>query len=451
MPSRLPCRPPPIQELLEHCGGLQQTLPLLSLLASEGPGEHYLHWDELRHRTPPQGLSHEQWWLAEKLSRRPTPLPLQASDGQTFWFSQPPLLLEGLHQIDRQAGAGGLAPAAITSRSRRDRYLLSSLMEEAITSSQMEGAATTRDVAKAMIRNRRPPRDRSERMILNNFLTMQRIQELRDQPLTPQLVLDLHRLVSENSLDDPADAGRLRPPGKEVVVDDAYGTVFHVPPPAEELPERLEQLCRFANGETPKVFIHPVVRAIAVHFWLAYDHPFCDGNGRTARALFYWAMLNQGYWLFEFISISSVINKARGQYERSFLLSESDDNDLTYFLLAQVKVIQQAIGSLHTYLERKAVELGTLQQRLEGMEGLNHRQLALLRHALRHLGFRYSVLSHQNSHGVSHQTARSDLQKLASRGLLLPGKDGRREIFRVPEDLPARLDDLPAPHSFGAQ
>jgi Fic family protein len=439
LPTRLPRRPPPIQELLERCGGLQETLPMLSLLASEAAGDRYLHWDELRHRTPPEGLSHEQWWLAEKLSRRPTPLPLLASDGQAFWFSQPPVLLQGLHQIDRQAGASVVAPDAVTTRSTRDRYLLSSLMEEAITSSQIEGAATTRDVAKAMIRSRRPPRDRSERMILNNFLTMQRIRELRDQPLTPQLVLDVHRLVSDDTLHDPADAGRLRPAGKDVVVDDAYGTVFHVPPPAEELPGRLEELCRFANGETPKAFIHPVVRAISLHFWLAYDHPFCDGNGRTARALFYWAMLHQGYWLFEFISISAVINKARGQYERSFLLSESDDNDLTYFLLAQVKVIQQAIASLHAYLERKAGEVGALQQRLEGLEGMNHRQLALLRHALRHSGFRYTVLSHQNSHGVSHQTARSDLQKLAGRGLLIAGKQGRREIFRVPEDLAARL------------
>jgi Fic family protein len=412
---------------------------MLTLLASEAAGDRYLHWDELRHRTPPEGLSHEQWWLAEKLSRRPTPLPLLASDGQAFWFSQPPVLLQAVHQIDMQAGASVVAPEAVTTRSTRDRYLFSSLMEEAITSSQMEGAATTRDVAKTMIRSRRPPRDRSERMILNNFLTMQRIRELRDQPMTPQLVLDLHRLVSEDTLDDPADAGRLRPAGKDVVVDDAYGAVFHVPPPAEELPVRLEELCRFANGETPKAFIHPVMRAIALHFWLAYDHPFCDGNGRTARALFYWAMLHQGYWLFEFISISSVINKARGQYERSFLLSESDDNDLTYFLLAQVKVIQQAIASLHAYLERKAGEVGALQQRLEGLEGMNHRQLALLRHALRHSGFRYTVLSHQNSHGVSHQTARSDLQKLAGRGLLIAGKEGRREIFRVPEDLAARL------------
>ena len=194
------------------------------------------------------------------------------------------MLLQGLHQIDRQAGASVVAPEAVTTRSTRDRYLLSSLMEEAITSSQMEGAATTRDVAKAMIRSRRPPRDRSERMILNNFFKMQRIRELRNQSLTPQRVLDLHRLVSEETLYEPADAGRLRPPGKEVV-DDAYGTVFHVPPPAEELPGRLEELCHFANGETPKAFIHPAVRTIALHVWLAYDHPFCDGNGRTVRAL----------------------------------------------------------------------------------------------------------------------------------------------------------------------
>lgn len=430
-----------MEGLLAQGGGLQEAMPVLTQLAAATQGDRYLHWDELRHRPPPQGLSHEQWWLAEKLARRGTSitLPLLSSDGDPFWLCQPPMLLKGLHEIDMKAGASVMAPEAVTTASTRDRYLLSSLMEEAITSSQMEGAATTRDVAKAMIRSRRAPRDRSEQMILNNYRTMQRIRELKDQPLTPQLVLDLHRLVSQDTLDDPADAGRLRPPGKEVVVDDAYGTVFHVPPPAGELEQRLELLCRFANGETPAVFLHPVVRAITLHFWLAYDHPFCDGNGRTARALFYWAMLHQGYWLFEFISISSAINKARGQYERSFLLSESDDNDLTYFLLAQVKVIQQAITNLHAYLERKAGEVGALQRRLEGMDGLNHRQLALLRHALRHAGFRYTVLSHQSSHGVSNQTARSDLQKLAGRGLLIPGKDGKREIFRVPADLASRL------------
>jgi Fic family protein len=441
VPARLPRKPPPLETLLAKGGPLSEAMPVLVQLASATHVERYLHWDELLHRRPPQDLSHDQWWLATKLARRAAglSLPLLGADRHPFWFCQPPLLLKALHQIDQHAGASVMAPEAVTTASSRDRYLLSSLMEEAITSSQMEGAATTRDVAKAMIRSHRAPRDRSEQMILNNYRTMQRIRELKDQPLTPQLVLELHRLVSEKTLDDPADAGRLRPPGMEVVVDDIYGTVFHVPPPAEELQQRLEQLCCFANAETPAAFIHPVTRAITLHFWLAYDHPFCDGNGRTARALFYWAMLHQGYWLFEFISISSVINKARGQYERSFLLSESDDNDLTYFLLAQVKVIQQAIINLHAYLERKAGEVGALQRSLEGMHGLNHRQLALLRHALRHAGFRYTVVSHQNSHGISNQTARSDLQKLAGLALLIPERDGKREIFRVPLDLASRV------------
>lgn len=143
-------------------------------------------------------------------------------------------------------------------------------------------------------------------------------------------------------------------------------------------------------------------------------------------------MLHQGYGLFEFVSISSVINKARGQYQRSFLLSESDDDDLTDFLWAQVKVIRRAITNLHAYLERKAGQATALQRRLEGMDGFNHRQIALLHHALLHAGFRYSVISHQNSHGVSNQTARSDLQKLASRGLLIPGKMASGRSFACP-------------------
>jgi Fic family protein len=442
LPTRKPQAPPPLEALLQEAGAASDLLALVDLMREQQDAATYLHWDELRHRPPPEGLSTRQWWLVQKLARRGTPLPLVGTNGKPFTFCQPSLLLKGLHDIDMTAGGNVLAPEAVTNPHTRDRYLISTLMEEAITSSQMEGAATTRDVAKDMIRSGRRPRDRSERMILNNYRTMQRIRELREEPLSPALVLELHGIVTRDALDDPLAAGRLRAPGVEVVVDDLYGTVFHVPPPAEELPQRIEALCAFANGTTPEEFLHPVVRAISLHFWLAYDHPFVDGNGRTARALFYWSMLHQKYWLFEFISISSIINKSRGKYELSFLHTETDDNDLTYFLLAQVKVIQQAIASLHRYLERKSQEISSLQRRLQGLEGLNHRQMALLRHALRHPGFRYTVGSHQASHGVSNQTARTDLQKLAAQDLLLPLRQGRREVFSVPADLAQRLPAL---------
>jgi Fic family protein len=72
---------------------------------------------------------------------------------------------------------------------------------------------------------------------------------------------------------------------------------------------------------------------------LGYDHPFLDGNGRTARALFYWAAANNGYWLMEFISISQIIKQSPAQYGKSFLYSEYDENDVTYFIVHQLSVI----------------------------------------------------------------------------------------------------------------
>jgi Fic family protein len=98
------------------------------------------------------------------------------------------------------------------------------------------------------------------------------------------------------------------------------------------LPQRLEALCQFANKPQEKASLHPVIRAILLYLWQGYDHPFRNGNGRSARALFYWRMLREGYWLFEFISISTVLKNASAQYGRSYLYTETDDNDATYFV-----------------------------------------------------------------------------------------------------------------------
>lgn len=59
-----------------------------------------------------------------------------------------------------------------------------------------------------------------------------------------------------------------------------------------------------------------------MHFMLSYDHPFVDGNGRTARILFYWSMLSQDYWLAEFLPISRLLKMAPSQYARSFIYTE---------------------------------------------------------------------------------------------------------------------------------
>jgi len=422
----------------------EQMARFFSQMREAKTQRHYLHWDKLRRYAPPAGMSHREWWLVQKLSRMDglKPIPLKDTAQEVFQFAVPELVMAELHQID--LGAGGLVsiPEPIMNPQTRNRYLVSSLMEEAITSSQLEGAVTTRDVAKEMIRTGRKPRDNSEQMILNNYATMQRIRELKTSALSPELVFQIHRLVTENTLEDPTAAGRFRRVEEKRVVGDDYGQVYHDPPPAEELEERMVAMCAFANADTPDYFVHPAVRAIILHFWLAYDHPFVDGNGRTARALFYWAMLHSGYWLFEFISISNILRKAPMKYGRSFLYTETDDNDLTYFIIAQTKVIRQAISELHAYIERKTAELKDAESHMRALDLFNHRQVEIIRHALKHPGHRYTFASHQKSHDIVYQTARTDLLDLSERGVLEKRKKGKQMVFAAPANLSAQLMKL---------
>jgi Fic family protein len=225
-------------------------------------------------------------------------------------------------------------------------------------------------------------------------------------------------------------------------VGDDFGEVYHDPPAAEELTTRLDAMCDFANAKTPAVFVHPVVRAIILHFWLAYDHPFVDGNGRTARALFYWAMLHHRYWLCEFISISNILRQAPIKYGRSFLYTETDDNDLTYFIVAQTTVIRRAIEELHAYIDRKTSEVRELESHLRALDLFNHRQVDLIRHALKHPCQQYTITSHQKSHNVVYQTARMDLLKLRSQGVLEQKMRGKKVVFLVHADLAERLRKL---------
>ena len=438
--------PPQLDGLIDAAARSDRLAVVLSQMARAASGGQaaYLPWDRLRFRTPPDGLSPQEWWLSIRMSRRSTErlLPsLTDVEGRPFRFSLPDQLLEGVDAINRGAGGQIAMGEQVTNPATRDRYVVSSLFEEAIRSSQLEGAATTRQVAKEMLRTGRPPRDRSERMILNNYRAMRAIGERRHESLTPALVCEIHRVVTEETLTDPCAPGVLQSPSDErIAVYSDTGDLLHRPPPAEQLPERLERLCGFANAATDDGYVPPVLRAMAVHFMMGYDHYFADGNGRTARAVFYWSMLNQGYWLTEFLTISRIIKAAPVPYARAFLDSEQDDGDLTYFFLHQAAVIRRAMHDLETYLQRKTEELRAVQHTIRALPGeFNHRELALIDHAVRNPGTRYTVVSHQTSHAVSQQTARADLLHLERVGYLRSQRVGKRVEWSSPADLAARV------------
>ncbi len=397
----------------------------------------YLHWEQIRRHNPPKGLTIEQWWFAIHLNRRPLQkqIALTTVDGENhFSFAMTESVQSLAHEIDRDASGSLRAPEAITNTATQERYLIRSLIEEALTSSQLEGAVATAREAKQLVRAGRKPRNTSEQMVLNNYHAMMFIRERRNATLTMDLVHELHAIITSETLDRPADAGRLRSADDDIaVVDHADGTVLHEPPAASELPARLQAMCDFANGKN-EGFVHPVVRAILIHFWLGHDHPFCDGNGRTARALFYWSMLNQGYWMAEFISISRILKQAPTQYVHSYLYSETWPYDATHFLIHQLQTITRAIEDLHRYLEHKASEVQQIEKLLHHNRNLNHRQLALLSKALRTPDAVFTLKSHMTTHRIAHETSRQDLYKLRDMGLLEQRRRGRQlEFSPVPE------------------
>lgn len=433
----------------------QNWIDVLLAAGRSGAKRDYLHWDKLRHLTPPEGISAEEWWWAVKFKRSSGlhRLPLFAVEPESdfyseelpFVYSLPDIVLRSLHRIDQRCAGEVAMDQVVTSEGQaRDRYLVNSLTEEAIRSSQLEGATTSRQEAKALLRSGREPRNRSERMIVNNYRALQFMRSDMGEVLTPELILELHKILTDGTLDNPEAAGRLQPFFEERVAVYYPGDdkPVHKPPHADQLEERLVALCEFANGsDEDEPFIHPVLRAILLHFGLAYDHPFLDGNGRTARILFFWLMRKRGYWLVEYLPISRILQQAPAQYARAFLESETDGGDTTYFILHQLRVIEKAIEDMHGYLRRKADEIKEVEALIHGNEGFNNRQLSLLSDALRHPDRTYSFKGHAQIHRVTHETARSDLSLLRRRGFLERRRIGREYVFEPPADLPRRLKE----------
>jgi Fic family protein len=417
-----------------------------ALADDSAPIGEYVHWDKLRHLDPPGDLTHEEWWQGIKWTRRTQhrKLPLTDAAGKPFTYSTPDGVLRLLHYVDQRcAGEIAMKEVVTADDQARAHYLVNSLMEEAIRSSQLEGAVTSRRVAKELLRSDRAPKDRSERMIANNYRALQFMRDEIGETLTPAAVLELHRIVTDGTLDSPGASGRLQSPDDDriAVIDPGDGDkILHRPPPAEQLPDRLGALCDFANETDDSAqFIHPVVRGVLLHFWLAYDHPFEDGNGRTARALFYWFMRQRGYWLVEYLSISRIFRDAPAKYARAFLLTETDDRDTTYFVLYHLQVLRRAVEELHGYLERKTAEIRKVERLLKRSGTFNHRQLAVISDALRNPGQTFALKSHAASHGVTHETARTDLSRLVSKGVLERRRPGRQYEYVPVQDLAVRL------------
>jgi len=390
----------------------------------------YLYWDELKYRVEDPDRRKAIWALMKFLRFMRFERIAVAKLNMSYSFI--PELVKGLHTIDRYLS--GTIQIHNKTISMEQSYIINSLMEEAIASSILEGAATTRKAAKEMLQKGRKPKNHAEQMILNNFEAMKIILEKKESPLTPELILEIQRVVTKGTIEE-SYVGKFRTGNDIVVVDPGDGTIYHTPPDFTEIEGFIGQLCKFANKKEEGQdrasgdFIHPVIKGIMLHYLIGYLHPFNDGNGRTARSIFYWYVLSQGYWLFEYMPISRIILHSKKKYGMAYLYTEYDENDLTYFIKYNITCITKALDDLLGYLERKQSEQNATRAIIKKIKDINPRQATILRYVMEHSDEYFTIKQISQMFDVVYQTARTDLQHLVDLEYVIMEQRGREFIF----------------------
>lgn len=384
----------------------------------------YLHWDELRYRVnDDEALA---IWAIMKLLRNNGFNLLHVCD-LDLTYTLLPEFQKLLHNID--CNSAGFTDIESPDEKNVKRYAATSLIEEAIASSQMEGAATTRKDAKKMLLVQRKPQTTSEKMIYNNYLAMEHIKNTLDRKMDKELILEMHKIIVNGTLSEGSEwEGRFREDDETVVGDtDREGVVFHVPPKYVLVPNLVQELCDFINDDS-KEFVHPIIKGIIVHYLIGYIHPFVNGNGRLARSLYYWYVLKNGYWLMEYTSISRILKRSQAKYGLAYQYSETDNQDLTYFIRFNLFSIGKAVEDLKGYVEKKTTEQKKIIRLIGSNPELNNTEILILKDYSKEGGL-FSIKELSTRYQVSYQTARNYIIHLHGLGYIQPASKDRKTVL----------------------
>ena len=193
--------------------------------------------------------------------------------------------------------------------------------------------------------------------------------------------------------------------------------------------EEIHRLIAYANDEAEEQFTHPIIKAIILHFWMGYLHPFIDGNGRLARLIFYWYLLKKGYWAFSFLPISKMIKRSPKQYGMAYVYSEQDQNDLTYFIDYNLNKIELARIEFDEYMKIKTHENINMNKLAKIKYKFNERQIMLLQYFYGDMDASTNTKVHTELHQITKKTAIKDLKQLEKTKFLFSKKIGTKLLY----------------------
>lgn len=119
----------------------------------------------------------------------------------------------------------------------------------------------------------------------------------------------------------------------------------------------------------------------------------------------------------EYLSISKIIKDTKAQYEKAYLYSEADGNDLNYFITYHIKTMEKAYADLKEYISRKQREVVQAAKFMR-ISNVNERMAQILKVLNDDSDRVLTIRELENRFNVSSYTARTDLKALVDLGFL---------------------------------
>ena len=404
---------------------------------------HPLAWDDFVLLPQPPGTTPLQVWDLLTALRRHTAieLPQQAVDtlGRRGWYSLTRSMRADLADIERRCNRDSWLAASIRS-SAATHFLVASHVNAALTAVGEDGVFLARKRANELLLGERNPQNAEEQLLLNCHRVMWDLEELAEEPCTPELIRAIHARVAKN-----APQSRRSPPG-------LWGGGWAYSAPAEEA-TLLDSIASTVNGVGIDPDDHPIAYGLGVLFFFMNGRPLPSWNGVMAMLLSRLLFLKSHLPVVAMIPIARVYRAWQNGVIappivpvalRDSLIPVGDALDFTLYVATIIHLTRIELDATEAAIRRALASEETMASVLASDRGLNHRQRAVLAAALSEPDTVFRIDTHKRLYRVAYATARSDLLELAELGFLNQVRRGRAFVFSPASGFRRRVRDLAA-------
>ncbi len=341
-------------------------------------------------------------------------LPLLDFDGKEIVF------IENHASVNQNA-------VKLLLQSQDEYYGIKAAEEEIIATSAIESIDYSRDSVRKILKGM-APKDEQENRIMGFKNGLEFIAD-RANKITEENLYKLYMMTVGDflSAEDKLSGDNFYRHDTVYVVSDR---LEHSGLEYRKLPAFMKKLIEFANDNDD---INDLIKAAVIHFYIAFVHPYFDGNGRMARLVHLWFLIQKGYRSALFIPFSSQIEKSRKEYYNAYTTIEDNKKfsgriDITPFIL-------YFINNVYNKMSEETVRVETLSNYDDAVKDrkVTEKETKLWKFVLSSYGTEeFSTKQLEKDFGdAAYATIRTFVLKFVDLGLLTSVNYGSRVKYKI--------------------